>query len=41
MTAEERPDGAALTVTSTLLADTAKIRELSFIGVMARGMHHQ
>ncbi len=41
MTAEERPGGAALTVTSPRPEDTAKIRALGFIGVMTRGMHHQ
>ena len=39
--AEERPDGAALTVMSSRAGDAAKIRALGFIGVMARGMHHQ
>ena len=41
MTAEDRPDGAALTVTSMDHADELKIRALGFIGVMTRGMHHQ
>jgi hypothetical protein len=41
MTAEERPDGAALTMTSPRPADAAKIRALGFIGIMTRGMHHQ
>lgn len=41
MAAEERPGGAALTVTSPHAADAAKIRALGFIGIMTRGMHHQ
>lgn len=38
MLAEEVADGAALTVTGI---DTARIRGLSFIGLMTVGMHHQ
>lgn len=41
MIAEERPGGAALTVTSPRPEDAVKIRALGFIGVMTWGMHHQ
>jgi hypothetical protein len=41
MEAEERPEGAALTVRAADPRDVGKIRALGFIGVMARGMHHQ
>lgn len=41
MSADDRPGGAALTVTSPRAADVVKIRALGFIGVMTRGMHHQ
>lgn len=39
--AEDAPEGAVLTVTVSNLADVAKVRALGFIGVLARGMHHQ
>ena len=38
--ASETADGAMLSVTAPD-ADRAKLRGLGFIGVMARGMHHQ
>ena len=38
--AAEIEDGAALTV-HTPAKDTAKLRGLGFLGVLARGMHHQ
>lgn len=37
MSAEEIPDGAAMTVTG----DPARIRALGFVGLMTVGMHHQ
>jgi len=40
-TAEPRPDGITLTVTSADPKQTAIIRGLGFIGVMASGGHHQ
>ncbi len=40
VSAEERPGGAALTVTSPRPADAMKIRGLGFIGIMTHGMHH-
>jgi hypothetical protein len=40
-TAEPRPDGITLTVTSTDPKQVAIIRGLGFIGVMASGGHHQ
>jgi hypothetical protein len=39
--ATERPDGAILTVTVPSPVDLVKLRALGFIGVMARGTHHQ
>jgi hypothetical protein len=39
--AEQRPDGITLTVTSADPKQTAIIRGLGFIGVMASGGHHQ
>lgn len=39
--AEQRPEGAALTVTVANPADRAKLRGLGFFGVMAFGVHHQ
>ena len=39
-TAAETDDGATLTVLAPA-KDQAKLRELGFIGVMTRGMHHQ
>jgi hypothetical protein len=41
MQAEPRPDGVTLTVTSADAKQTAIIRGLGFIGVMASGGHHQ
>jgi hypothetical protein len=41
MRAEPRPDGMTLTVTAPDLKQTAVIRGLGFIGVMASGGHHQ
>jgi hypothetical protein len=38
--ASETDDGAILTVLVPA-SDAAKLRGLGFIGVMARGMHHQ
>lgn len=38
---EAHPHGARLTITVTAADDRLKLRALSFIGVMARGMHHQ
>ena len=39
--AEKAPSGAILIVRGDTVADQRKIRALGFIGVMARGMHHQ
>jgi hypothetical protein len=39
--AEERPEGAALTVRADDPAEVGKIRALGFVGVMTAGMHHQ
>jgi hypothetical protein len=39
--AEDRPDGAILTVTAKDARQTAKIRGLGFSGVMTTGSHHQ
>lgn len=39
--AEETPSGAILIVSGGTKADQRKIGALGFIGVMARGMHHQ
>lgn len=41
VTAEDKPDGVILTVTAKDARQTAKIRGLGFIGVMATGAHHQ
>ncbi len=41
LAAARQPDGATLTVTGSSPGDAEKIRGLGFIGVMARGMHHQ
>ena len=41
MIADDRPGGAALTVTSPRGADAVKISALGLIGIMTRGMHHQ
>ncbi|MFC3676091.1 hypothetical protein [Ferrovibrio xuzhouensis] len=38
---EDKPDGVILTVTAKDARQTAKIRGLGFIGVMATGAHHQ
>jgi hypothetical protein len=37
---EERPNGAALTVTSSERGGEAKIRGLGFIGLLTVGAHH-
>ena len=39
--AREATHGAEMTITATHPADVTKIRALSFIGIMTRGMHHQ
>ena len=39
--AEDRPEGAAMTVTVPNPADIQKLRGLGFFGIMALGMHHQ
>lgn len=39
--AEDRPQGAALTVTLPDPAELPKLRALGFFGVLALGMHHQ
>jgi len=39
--AEDRAEGAALTVTAPNPAELAKLRGLGFFGVLALGMHHQ
>jgi hypothetical protein len=39
--ATEIPDGAALTVTVADPADIAQVKALGFIGVLAKGSHHQ
>lgn len=41
MSAEDRGDGAVLTVLPSRVDDTVKIKALGFFGVMTRGMHHQ
>lgn len=41
ITAEEHPEGAAMTVTVDDLAALPRLKALGFIGVMALGMHHQ
>lgn len=38
---EPHPNGAVVTVRAAEQADVAKIRGLGFIGLLARGMHHQ
>jgi hypothetical protein len=38
---EPHPSGAVVTVRAAQEADVAKIRGLGFIGLLARGMHHQ
>lgn len=38
---EPHPEGAIVTVRAEREADAAKIRGLGFIGLLARGMHHQ
>ena len=38
---EPLPDGVRLTVTATAAKETAHIRGLGFIGLMASGAHHQ
>lgn len=41
VTAEPAANGAVLTVVATAPKETARIRGLGFIGIMAQGAHHQ